>query len=69
MTIDSDIGGERCDDETKSVLHGIVRGEVPESQLETGKNRGLTTIPDPWRGIAYQGLLLVPGFSRSPYSR
>jgi hypothetical protein len=33
MTIDSDIDGERCDDETQSVLHGIVRGEVPESQL------------------------------------
>jgi hypothetical protein len=35
MTIDSDIGGENCDDETQSVMRGIVRGEVPESQLYT----------------------------------
>jgi len=33
MTIDSNIGGEHCDDETQSVMRGIVRGEVPESQL------------------------------------
>jgi len=36
MTIDSDIGGEHCDDETQSMMQGIVRGEVPESQLYTG---------------------------------
>jgi len=26
MTIDSDIDGERCDDETQSVLHGMTHG-------------------------------------------
>jgi hypothetical protein len=33
MTVESDIVGERRDDETQSVTRGIVRGEVPESQL------------------------------------
>jgi hypothetical protein len=29
MTVESDIVGERRDDETQSVTRGIVRGEVP----------------------------------------
>jgi hypothetical protein len=33
MTIESDIVGERRDNETQSGMYSIVMGEVPESQL------------------------------------
>ena len=41
MTVESDIVGERCDDETQSVTRGIIRGEVPESQLQTGPHAAI----------------------------
>ena len=41
MTVKSDIVGERRDDVTQSVTLGIVRGEVPESQLQTGPHTAI----------------------------
>ena len=41
MTGESDIIGERRDDVAQSVTRGIVRGEVPKSQLQTGSRAAI----------------------------